>query len=114
MVEASTFSIEFIAMKVCIEHIVALQYILRMFGITLKCQVELPRMDQFTQFQRDLEKHILKTFDNPDDIVDLIKDLVDPAATMVRELPWESILMIEIDDLGLDPTSDNRIQEVRE
>ena len=80
--------------------------------ITLKCQAELPRRDQFTQFQRDLEQYILKTFDNPDDIVDLVKDLVDPTATIVRQLPRESILIKEIDDLGLDPTDD--AQEIKE
>ena len=32
-VESSTFSSEFIAMKVCVEHITALRYKLRMFGV---------------------------------------------------------------------------------
>ena len=34
-VESSTFSSEFIAMKTCMEHIVALRYKLRMFGILI-------------------------------------------------------------------------------
>ena len=34
-VEASTFSSEFIAMKVCVEHIIALRFKLRMFGIPI-------------------------------------------------------------------------------
>ena len=32
-VESSTFSSEFIAMKICMEHVVALRYKLRIFGI---------------------------------------------------------------------------------
>ena len=80
--------------------------------ITLKCQAKLPRRDQFTLFQRDLEQQILKTFHNPDDIVDLVKNLVDPTANMVRELPRESLLIKEIDDLSLDPTKN--AQEIKE
>ena len=34
-VESSTFSSEFIAMKVCVEHITALRYKLRMFGVPI-------------------------------------------------------------------------------
>ena len=40
-VESSTFSSEFIAMKACVEHITALRYKLRMFGIPIEGPVNI-------------------------------------------------------------------------
>ena len=40
-VESSTFSSEFIAMKICVEHIIALRFKLRMFGVLVGTWPEL-------------------------------------------------------------------------
>ena len=54
--------------------------------IILTSQIEIPRKDQFIQFQGELEQYVLKHFVGFTDIINLVKDLTDPTPIMIRDI----------------------------
>ena len=72
--------------------------------ITLLHLSERPKKDQFLVFQQDLEQHVIKTFTFPEDVVKLVRDMIDPLTELIRDIPRKQDLE---DEFGFSTLSED-------
>ena len=54
---------------------------------TLCTKAEHKQKDQYVVFQKRLEQHVTTNFTNPDDILSAVRNLADPMAELMKDLP---------------------------
>jgi hypothetical protein len=54
---------------------------------TLGTRLEKKDKDQFLNFQKSLEQHVMTEFKNPADIIVAVRDIADPMKPLMKDMP---------------------------